>query len=163
MQGASNHIQDTCVPEHHLPSTFKSYYIICPANVINNRLLVNKGEFRLMKGLEVKNKIEKALSEVLKTENDAYLLQKDIHERTIAHKLATYLQSEFKNYNVDVEYNGNVLREDGKKKFEAFKDELQLCGRLRKKEEKIDEEIIERDAYPDIIIHKRYLRELMHY
>ena len=54
-----------------------------------------------MNGLEIKRRIKSALSEVLN--NDKYLLQKDIHERTIAHKLATYLQSKFKDYHVDVE------------------------------------------------------------
>ena len=106
-----------------------------------------------MNGLEIKRRIKSALSEVLN--NDKYLLQKDIHERTIAHKLATYLQSKFKDYHVDVEYNGNILREDGKKRIKALKSELRALGRLRGEEQNIEEETIERDVYPDIIIHKR--------
>lgn len=106
-----------------------------------------------MKDLEIKDRIEIALCIVLK--NDTYLLQKDINERTIAHKLATYLQYTFPEYHVDCEYNGNVLRDNGKKYIILLKDGLQRLGLLKQKEERIDKEIIERLVYPDIIIHKR--------
>ena len=110
-----------------------------------------------MKDLEINDRIEIALSIVLK--NDAYLLQKNINERTIAHKLATYLQYTFQEYHVDCEYNGNVLRDNGKKYIDLLKMELQELGLLREKEEKIDKEIIERLVYPDIVIHKRGVPE----
>ena len=106
-----------------------------------------------MKDLEINDRIEIALSIVLK--NDAYLLQKDINERTIAHKLATYLQYTFPEYHVDCEYNGNVLRDNGKKYIILLKEGLQRLGQLKPKEEKIDKEIIKRLVYPDIVIHKR--------
>ncbi|MGB2729105.1 MAG: hypothetical protein WBD09_11705 [Halobacteriota archaeon] len=106
-----------------------------------------------MKALEIKDRIEIALCIVLK--NDTYLLQKDINERTIAHKLATYLQYTFPEYHVDCEYNGNVLRDNGKKYIILLKDGLQRLGLLKQKDERIDKEIIERLVYPDIIIHKR--------
>jgi hypothetical protein len=106
-----------------------------------------------MKALKIKGKIEKSLRKVLK--NDKYLLEKDINERTIAHKLATYLQSEFRGYNVECEYNGNVLRDNGRKYIELLKYELQTLGDLSEKEKTIDKEIIERHVFPDIIIHKR--------
>jgi hypothetical protein len=106
-----------------------------------------------MKALEIKDRIGIALSIVLK--NDAYLLQKDINERTIAHKLATYLQYTFPKYHVDCEYNGNVLRDNEKKYISLLKEELQTLGLLKPKEEIIDKEIIERLVYPDIVIHKR--------
>lgn len=105
-----------------------------------------------MKDLEIKDRIEIALCIVLK--NDTYLLQKDINERTIAHKLATYLQYTFPEYHVDCEYNGNVLRDNEKKYINILKTELQRLRLLRQKEEKIDKEIIERLVYPDIVIHK---------
>lgn len=106
-----------------------------------------------MDGLEIKERIERALSEVLN--NDKYLLEEDINERTIAHKLATYLQSEFPGYNVDCEYNRNVMSEDGKKIIHALKPKLEELKPLTKKEKKIDNITIERLVYPDIIIHKR--------
>jgi hypothetical protein len=107
-----------------------------------------------MKDLEINDRIEIALSIVLK--NDAYLLQKNINERTIAHKLATYLQYTFPEYHVDCEYNGNVLGDNEKKYIHLLKEDLQGRGLLLKqKEEKIDKEIIERLVYPDIVIHKR--------
>ncbi|MCX9085505.1 MAG: hypothetical protein OIN87_12000 [Candidatus Methanoperedens sp.] len=42
-----------------------------------------------MEDLEIKNKIESALRVVL--DRDKLLLQNDIHERTVAHKLAVLL------------------------------------------------------------------------
>lgn len=106
-----------------------------------------------MKDLEIKKRIERALSVVLK--DDAYLLQNDINERTIAHKLATYLQCTFSEYHVDCEYNGNVLQDNSKKYIKVLKEKLQRLGLLKEEEEMIDKEIIERSVYPDIIIHKR--------
>lgn len=106
-----------------------------------------------MKALYIKNKIESALREVLK--NDAYLLQKNINERTIAHKLATYLQCEFPDYDVDCEYNGNVLNDKGKKYINLLKDVLKNLGYLKEEEKQIDEEYFLRAVFPDIIIHKR--------
>ena len=38
-------------------------------------------------------------------ENDQYLLENDLGERCIASRLAMYLQQEFPEYSVDVEYN----------------------------------------------------------
>jgi hypothetical protein len=106
-----------------------------------------------MEDLEIKNKIESALTEVL--DRDKYLLQNDIHERTVAHKLATYLQCRFPDFNVDFEYNGDILRDDKKKHIDILKEDLQKLGLLSKKEELKDKIIIERLVYPDIIIHKR--------
>jgi hypothetical protein len=54
--------------------------------------------------------------------NDAWLLEKDLSERSITHKLAEYLQPLFLNYNVDCEYNGNVERgEGGRKRISILK------------------------------------------
>jgi len=109
-------------------------------------------------GLDIKNRIEMALNIVLT--KDVHLLEKNINERTIAHKLATYLQCVFPEYDVDCEYNGNVMEPDGKKHIRPLKDELINLKLLTKKEEEmIDDEIIERLVYPDIIIHKRGIQE----
>jgi len=44
---------------------------------------------------------------------DKYLLDKDLHEVTISHKLAEYLQYQFPDMNVDCEYNRQVPPDDG--------------------------------------------------
>ena len=66
----------------------------------------------------------------LTIEKEAYLIEKDVSERAIAHKLAEYLQKEFQDYNVDCEYN---------RKYDEVK--------LRSDRE--------RGFVPDIIVHKR--------
>ncbi len=106
-----------------------------------------------MEDLEIKNKIESALRVVL--DRDKLLLQNDIHERTVAHKLATYIQCEFRDYDVDFEYDGDVLRDDNKKHIDILKEKLRELGLLSKKEKLKNKIIIERLVYPDIIIHKR--------
>lgn len=51
----------------------------------------------------VKQKVNNALN-ILK-QNDAILLEINVNERTLSHKLAEYLQGEFSEHNVDCEYN----------------------------------------------------------
>jgi len=55
----------------------------------------------------IKNEIERKVKSCLQIlrEQDKYLLDNDLNERTITHKLATYLQEEFQEFNVDCEYN----------------------------------------------------------
>lgn len=106
-----------------------------------------------MNAWEIKGRIESALKILFK--KDIYLLQKDINERAVAHRLAIYLQCVFPEYDVDCEYNGNVLQDDGKKYICILKDRLKMLGLLKQKEEKVDKEVLERLVYPDIIIHKR--------
>lgn len=59
----------------------------------------------MMKCVEIpiKEKIERAIRTLLK--NDLFLLINDLDELTISHKLAEYLQQEFPDWHVDVEYN----------------------------------------------------------
>lgn len=106
-----------------------------------------------MRTLEPRQRIKMALSKLLS--KDVYLLKEDINERTIAHKLATYLQENFPQFDVDCEYNGNVRSDDKKKYIEILKDDLRQLGLLKEKEERTDNEIVERAVFPDIIIHKR--------
>jgi len=91
--------------------------------------------------------VEKALDELYI--RDSLLLSKnyDIHERTITHRLAMYLEPYFncRSYNVDVEYNR--MREkygDG--------DVGELLGKTIKWEESDEGTHF---VYPDIIVHKR--------
>jgi len=53
----------------------------------------------------IKEKIERAIRTLLK--NDLFLLINNLDEWTISHKLAEYLQQEFPDWHVDVEYNRN--------------------------------------------------------
>src|SRR4030042_3754738 len=52
---------------------------------------------------EIEYKIKIALGILFK--NDSFLLEKDVNERSISHKLAEYLQEQFPDYDVDCEYN----------------------------------------------------------
>ncbi len=53
---------------------------------------------------EVKDKVQNAIELLLN--HDKFLLERDVNERSISHKLASYLQEEFGNeWNVDCEYN----------------------------------------------------------
>lgn len=41
-------------------------------------------------------------------ENDSYLLEEDLHEQSISHKLAEYIQQELPEWDVDCEYNKDL-------------------------------------------------------
>lgn len=64
---------------------------------------------------------------------DRYLLEHDVNEKAMTHKVAEYLQTSFSDYNVDCEYNRN----------------MELAKQLNLTNE--DSAI----TYPDIIVHKR--------
>ena len=91
---------------------------------------------------EIEIKVNVALQK-LKVQ-DKYLLDKNLNERTITHKLAEYLQQEFQDLNVDCEYN-------------RFKD---LVKKLKLPKDKINWDDTEaKTVFPDIIIHKRGKQE----
>lgn len=71
--------------------------------------------------------------------NDRYLLDKNLHERTIVHKFATYLQIVFPSWHVDVEYNRNIAD----RKALSIPSDNNPYG----------EHIV--SVFPDIIIHRR--------
>jgi len=56
-----------------------------------------------MKGDEARARLESALRQLIKL--DRHLLENDVSERCIASRLAMYLQAEFPDFAVDVEYN----------------------------------------------------------
>ena len=87
-----------------------------------------------MKFEKLESKIKKAIELLLK--NDLFLLEIGVHERSVAHKLAEYLQQEFPEYHVDCEYNRD---EDYKKKLKG------IAGCRGKKDL----------VFPDIIVHRR--------
>ena len=96
---------------------------------------------------------------------DFYLLQKDLHERTIAHQFALYLGHQFKNYQVDCEYNGNSASGNGRKMIDDMNHRLQqpnqdilgenrriLGGISHSEDENLADPI---RVFPDIIVHWR--------
>jgi len=54
--------------------------------------------------------VHRRISQALETlhAKDQYLLDQDVHERTIAQRLAIYLEHEFAGWHVDCEYNRNL-------------------------------------------------------
>ncbi len=78
---------------------------------------------------------------------DAYLFEVDVNERSISHKLASYLQEGFKGWDVDCEYNRD--HHDPKR--------LNLLN-ISSLEVRPDE-VQAKTVYPDIIVHHRGTRE----
>ncbi|WP_256759506.1 hypothetical protein [Cohnella sp. WQ 127256] len=102
----------------------------------------------------IKLKVDKAISKLL--ELDQYLLSHDLNERTVAHKLAVYLQEEFNEYNVDCEYNKNVDEDNGSKNIYILKVECEELRKQIKNEVLINEvEYSVYSIYPDIVVHRR--------
>ncbi len=76
-------------------------------------------------------------------QRDAYLLQKDVNERSISHKLASYLQEAFNDWDVDCEYNRDH-------------DDPKLLKRLQIYDENVSTDNVHaRTVFPDIIVHHR--------
>lgn len=79
---------------------------------------------------KIRDRVEEALKILLK--NDAYLLEHDVNERSITHKLAEYLQqelrkySEFNDYQVDCEYNKDLKKCKLGKQYKIKKDTLKI-------------------------------------
>ena len=75
---------------------------------------------------EIKRKVEFCIRQLLR--NDRHLLEIKANERSIAYKLAEYLQQQFHDWHVDCEYNRHGI-------------EIKKLGEAR--------------VYPDIIVHLR--------
>lgn len=99
----------------------------------------------------IKHKLLEALKKIV--QNDPYLLEHAIHEPTISHRLAVYLESEFPGFNVDCEYNGNIDAENGKKYIYILKQAAEELGLIKAGED--EQELLYRCIIPDIIVHKR--------
>jgi len=86
----------------------------------------------------IEEKIKNAIKILIA--KDGFLLQEDVHERSISHKLAEYLQQEFEDWHVDCEYN----RDNHQPK------------RLKLPVEQVTTDNPEaKTVYPDIIVHRR--------
>ena len=91
-----------------------------------------------VKFVQIENKIKKALNSLYK--NDYFLLENNLNERSITHKLAEYLQHEFPGWHVDCEYNRFI---DLVKKLNLPTYTINL------------NDLEAKTIYPDIIIHHR--------
>jgi hypothetical protein len=89
-----------------------------------------------MKKREIIRKINVALD--LFYEKDKHLIEINVHERSIAHKFAEYLQLLFPDYNLDCEY-------DKRGKYTKKLEDIRQCAK-----ERTTNRIL-----PDIIIHER--------
>lgn len=97
-----------------------------------------------------KEKIELILREAIHElfAKDGYLLKRklNIHERTLVHRLAIYIEKRIEEYDVDVEYNR--MRSN-------YDDILDIADIIGKNINFPDSEPSHRYVYPDLIIHKR--------
>jgi hypothetical protein len=87
---------------------------------------------------EIENNVIAAINILL--ERDSFLLQNNVNERSISHKLAEYLQTRFESWNVDCEYN----------RSHNVRKELHVTDEARSLD---DTEA--KTVFPDIIIHIR--------
>lgn len=97
---------------------------------------------------EILSKIDLALQSLFS--NDSYLLERRLNERSIAFKLAEYLQPLFNGYNVDSEYNGDAGKENDRKALSIAENRIREIGFDPNEDNHYS-------ISPDIIIHKRGL------
>lgn len=95
---------------------------------------------------KVKAKIQLAFEELVK--KDHFLLTHDVNERSLTHCLAIYIKKQFRNYDVDCEYNRDGVGRDSKR-ISRIKD----LDSFRENVSTADEKGV--TVYPDIIIHFR--------
>ena len=105
---------------------------------------------------EVKGKVKCCLQKLRRQDKD--LLNRNVNERTITHKLAEYLQEHFPEFSVDCEYNRDrnyikrIRNERDRSKEIANLSNIELA--------KLIWENKEADTiYPDIVVHKRGTQE----
>jgi hypothetical protein len=87
---------------------------------------------------EINQKVNVAIGVLLK--NDAELLKIDVHERSITHKFAEYLQFQFPDWNVDCEYNRK-----GEFGMKDIHGDIEECTEHKRQYR----------VFPDIIVHQR--------
>src|SRR5271156_1841591 len=89
---------------------------------------------------EIESKLRRAIRTLLR--EDGWLLRYDANERSITHKLAEYLQKEFRDWHVDCEYN-----------LDGHDDSKKLDLPPKRNISSADTEA--RTVFPDIIVHCR--------
>jgi hypothetical protein len=106
------------------------------------------------------NEVKQAVASCLHIlhQSDRALFVNDVSERAITHKLAEYLQAQFKDFNVDCEYNRNSCNGLQNPKLlrlladEKSKIKEKALGQHPNLEEEIHSSV---STYPDIIVHRR--------
>jgi hypothetical protein len=96
-----------------------------------------------VKQSDVETRIIHAREKLLK--KDGFLLEKDVNERSITHKLAQYLEEEFPGWDLDCEYN-RVGTDLMIKRIKRLDLEDEGCR---------TDDTHARTVYPDIIVHHR--------
>lgn len=99
---------------------------------------------------QIERIVKDCLADLL--ERDITLLQDDVSERAITHKLAEYLQVRIPDLNVDCEYNRNYeLGEHARKMLYVLGNERhQMTGSNLG-----EDDLLAVSTYPDIIVHRR--------
>jgi len=105
-----------------------------------------------MKFGEIREIVDDAIYTLLG--NDGFLLENDVNERSISHRLALYLEDYFPEYDVDCEYNRNVEADNERKYIRIIRRKAIELG-IKIDENTVEQNIIERLVYPDIIVHLR--------
>ena len=97
---------------------------------------------RLLEQLDGDEALADALERSLRAllERDAYLLQHNLNERTITHRLALYMQQHLPDWDVDCEYNRN---HDDPKTIPIERTSVTT------------DDTNARTVFPDIIVHRR--------
>jgi viroplasmin and RNaseH domain-containing protein len=94
-----------------------------------------------LKKSEIKNKVNCAIKTL--KERDYFLIKYRLHEETLSHRLAVYLENIFpKEYDVDCEYNKKIDVQIDKVEDKSVRKNIQSSGSTR-------------TIRPDITIHKR--------
>src|SRR5216117_1757682 len=97
---------------------------------------------------EIRQKVRIAIDTVVK--KDRYLLEQDVNERSITHRLAMYLDAQFDGWNVDCEYNR--INGEPKRLYSAEE-------HLSASDEPLAADTKGRTVFPDIIVHHRGKRK----
>jgi len=97
--------------------------------------------------LDIKRRIIAAICALYRYDRE--LLDRDVNERSITHKLAEYLQREFPGWHVDCEYN---RCEGDPKRIRLNSSQKELCDLFP---EIKPDDLEAKTVFPDIIIHKR--------
>ena len=96
---------------------------------------------------EIEQKVKNALQLFYK--EDSYLIDNNVHERTLTFRLGMYLQNEFSDWKVDCEYNKN---------YQTFQRNKLLFARCDKESKFSCKDCCDHrkcTVFPDIIIHQR--------
>ena len=116
--------------------------------LLGSLLLVRK---KKMNSQQIKERLREAISTL--KDRDSFLLENDISERAISHKLAVHLDDNFPGLDVDCEYNGYAKSDKNKKYIMILRGRIEELGKLRDSDK--NEELLKRLVYPDIIVHER--------